>query len=60
MTAASGRPTTVETIRRDFHEMCEGRPISRAQLILRLAVHSRWRTVVLWRLAQHLIGSRLT
>lgn len=60
MSASTNWRATVETIRADFHEMCEGRPISRGQLVLRLAVHSRWRAVVLWRLAQLLIGSRLT
>lgn len=40
--------------------MCEGRPIGRLRIVARLLVHTRWRAVVIWRLANALAQRPMT
>lgn len=40
------------TIGEDIEAMAEGVNLSRTRIVLRLAVHARWRAVVYWRIAQ--------
>lgn len=44
----------------DLDAMREGLPLGRSRLAARLALHTRWRVVVYWRLAQAGMGSPLT
>ena len=50
----------LSVIRKDLEAMAEGQPLSGARLVLRLAVHARWRAVVGWRLSQRGMRSPLT
>lgn len=43
----------------DLTRMCEGRPAGAVRIAARMAVHARWRAVVLWRLAQAGVGVRV-
>jgi serine O-acetyltransferase len=45
-------PGLRSTIGADIEAMAEGETISRTRVMLRLAVHARWRAVVGWRIAQ--------
>jgi serine O-acetyltransferase len=53
-TAARGQPAPGlrDTISEDIAAMAEGETLSRIRVVLRLAVHARWRAVVGWRIAQ--------
>ncbi len=42
----------------DFDAMAEGETLTTARIAARVAVHARWRAVLVWRVAQHLFGSR--
>ena len=52
--------TLRELIRADLTAMCEGEHISRLQLAARLALHARWRAVVLWRIANSCMANPFT
>lgn len=49
-----------DLIKADLDAMREGFPIGGARLAARLALHTRWRVVVYWRLAQAGMGNPLT
>lgn len=49
-----------DVVRADLTAMAEGHPLGTGRLLLRLAVHARWRTVVVLRVAQQAMRSRLT
>lgn len=48
------------TLRSDFEAMAEGELLSTSRVIARVAVHARWRAVLVWRCAQHLFAARAT
>lgn len=47
-------------VRADLVAMAEGETLTGPRLALRLALHARWRAVLAWRLAHHLMRSPLT
>jgi len=49
-----------ELVSADLLAMTEGKSISKLRVMLRLAVHARWRAVVGWRIAQALLRHRIT
>lgn len=56
----AARPSLRELISADLGAMCEGQQLSSTRLAARLAVHTRWRVVVYWRLAQAGMATALT
>jgi serine O-acetyltransferase len=47
-----------ETLHSDFLAMAEGETLSTGRIAARVAVHARWRAVLVWRTAQHVFRSR--
>jgi serine O-acetyltransferase len=50
--------TLTELIRADLAAMAEGHTVTRPRLLLRLAVHARWRAVISLRLSQRAMQTR--
>lgn len=53
-------PSLRSTLRADFDAMAEGETLSTGRIAARVAVHARWRAVLVWRCAQHLFAARTT
>lgn len=49
-----------EVLAADLRAMAEGEQLTRKRVVLRMAVHARWRAVPLWRLAQASAGRTWT
>lgn len=47
-----------DTLRRDYQAMAEGETLTTGRIAMRVAVHARWRAVLIWRTAQHLFRAR--
>lgn len=56
----SAQHSVRELIAADLDAMREGLPVGARRLAARLALHTRWRVVVYWRLAQAGMGNALT
>lgn len=52
--------TLTELIGADLEQMAEGESLSRGRIVLRIAVHARWRAVIGLRLAQRAMQTKLT
>lgn len=46
------------TLRADFQAMAEGETLTTPRVAARVAVHARWRAVLVWRVAQQLFTTR--
>lgn len=52
--------TLTELVAADFAAMAEGQPLSKKRIVVRLAVHARWRAVLALRISQQAMQGKLT